>query len=101
MRIWIGEGSRHDDRPLYEVLVELFRQEGIAGATVLRGIAGYGAQSIYRSRKATRLSGDLPVIVEAVDSQEKLDRVMPRIEEMMSGGMITLEKATVIRYAHK
>lgn len=98
MRIFIGESDKYGHVPLYEALVELLRKEGFAGATVLRGIAGFGAHSIYHTDKLLRLSQDLPIVVEAVDSQEKIDAVMPKIDEMMNGGMITLEKATVIRY---
>jgi uncharacterized protein len=99
MRIFIGESDKHGHIPLYEALVELFRKEGFAGATVLRGVAGFGAHSIYHTDKLLRLSLDLPIIVEAVDTQEKIDALMPRIDEMMNGGMITLEQATVIRYS--
>jgi PII-like signaling protein len=98
MRIFIGEGDRHGGRPLYEALVELFRREGMAGATVLRGVAGYGAHSVYHTDRLLELSTDLPLVVEVVDSREKIDAVMPGIDGMMDGGMITLEKATVIRY---
>lgn len=101
MRIFIGEGDRYGHRLLYESLVELFKKEGFAGATVLRGITGYGAHSIYHTDALLRLSRDLPVIVEVVDTKEKIDRVMPKIDEMMCGGLITLEKVTVIRYSHK
>lgn len=100
MRIFIGEKDRHGHVPLHEALVEMFRREGFAGATVLRGVAGFGAHSVYHTDKLLRLSMDLPLVVEVVDDQEKIDAVMPRIDAMMSGGMITLEKATVIRYSH-
>ncbi len=100
MRIFIGESDRFEHKPLYEALVELLRKEGFAGATVLRGISGFGAHSVYHTQKLLDLSADLPLIVEVVDSQEKIDSIMPRIDEMMGGGMITLEKATVIRYNH-
>jgi uncharacterized protein len=101
MRLFIGEGDRFGHRLLHEALVELFRQEGFAGATVLRGISGFGAHSVYHTDMLLRLSKDLPVIVEVVDTKENIDRVMPRIDEMMCGGLITLEKVTVIRYSHK
>jgi len=101
MRIFIGESDRYQHRPLYEALVELLRKEGFAGATVLRGVCGFGAHSVYHTQKLLDLSADLPLVVEAVDSREKIDAVMPRIDEMMDGGMITLEKATVIRYSPK
>jgi len=99
MRIFIGESDRYDHKPLYEALVELLRKEGFAGATVLRGICGFGAHSVFHTQKLLDLSADLPLIVEVVESQEKIDGIMPRIDEMMGGGMITLEKATVIRYS--
>ena len=100
MRIFIGESDRHGHRPLYESLVELFRKEGLAGATVLRGVSGFGAHSVFHSAKLLRLSTDLPMIIEVVDAQEKIDAVMPRVDELMDGGLVTLEKATVIRYTH-
>ena len=100
MRIFIGESDKFGRALLYEALVELFRKEGFAGATVLRGVAGFGAHSVYHTDKLLRLSVDLPIVVEVVERQEKIDAIMPRVDEMMSGGMITLEKATVIRYSH-
>lgn len=99
MRIFIGESDKHGHIPLYEALVELFRKEGFAGATVLRGVAGFGAHSVYHTDKLLRLSQDLPMVVEVVESQEKIDAIMPEIDRMMGGGMITMEKATVIRYS--
>jgi PII-like signaling protein len=100
MRIFIGESDRFGHQPLYEALVELFRKEGFAGATVIRAISGFGAHSVYHTQKLLDLSSDLPLIVEVVDSKEKIDAIMPRIDTMMGGGMITLEEATVIRYNH-
>ena len=99
MRVFIGEGDRYEHQPLYEALVELLRNEGVAGVTVLRGVCGFGAGKVCHSQKLLDLSANLPLVVEVVDSQEKIDSVMPRIDAMMSGGMITLEKATVIRYS--
>jgi PII-like signaling protein len=100
MRIFIGEGDRFHHKPLYEALVELLRKEGFAGATVLRGVCGFGSHSVYHTQKLLDLSADLPLVVEVIDTQEKIDAIMPAIDEMMGGGMITLEKATVIRYTH-
>lgn len=100
MRIFIGEGARYEHKPLYEALVELLRDEGFAGATVLRGVCGFGANRVCHTRKLLDLSADLPLVVEVVDTQEKINAIMPRIDAMMGGGMITLEKATVIRYSH-
>jgi PII-like signaling protein len=99
MRIFIGEGDRYEHKPLYEALVELLRNEGFAGATVLRGVCGFGANRVYHTQKLLDLSADLPLVVEVVDTQEKINAIMPRIDAMMSGGMITLEKATVMRYS--
>lgn len=101
MRIFIGEGDKYGGRPLHEALVELLKKEGFRGATVLRGVAGFGAHSVYHTEKILRLSRDLPVIVEVVDTQESVDRVMPGIDRMMSGGLITVEKVRVMRYTHR
>jgi PII-like signaling protein len=98
MRIFIGEGDRYEHQPLYEALVELFRKEGFAGATVLRGLCGFGANRVFHSQRLLDLSADLPLIVEVIESEEKINAIMPQIDAMMAGGMITLEKATVIRY---
>ncbi|MDD2852010.1 MAG: DUF190 domain-containing protein [Desulfuromonadaceae bacterium] len=100
MRIFIGEADRFEHRPLYEALVELLHAEGFSGATVLRGVCGFGANRVYHSQKLLDISADLPFVVEVVDMQEKIDAIMPRIDGMMKGGMITLEKATVIRYGN-
>jgi PII-like signaling protein len=99
MRIFIGESDRHERRPLYEALLELFRSEGCAGATVLKGAAGFGASSILHSDRLLRFSSDLPVVVEVVDSRAKLDTLLPRLDTMLKGGLVTLEKAHVIRYS--
>jgi len=98
MRIFIGESDRHGHRPLYEALVELFRREGLAGATVLRGVSGFGAHSVFHTVKLLQLSTDMPMIIEVVDAQENIDAVLPHVNELMDGGLITLEKVTVIRY---
>jgi len=99
MRIFIGEADRCEHKPLYEALVELLRKEGFAGATVLRGVCGFGANRVFHTQKLLDLSADLPLVVEVVDTQEKINAIMPRIDAMMGGGMITLEKMTVIRYS--
>lgn len=99
LRIFIGEGDRYLHKPLYEALVELFHTEGLAGATVLRGVCGFGAQRHLHSQKLLDLSADLPLVVEVVDSVENIQRVMPRIEAMMNGGMITEERVTVTRFS--
>ncbi len=99
LRIFIGEGDRWERRPLYEALVELLRTEGFAGATVLKGAMGFGARSVMHTDRILRLSTDLPVVIEVVESPEKVEAILPRIDSMLQeGGMITLEKARVIRY---
>ncbi len=98
MRIFIGESDRYHKRPLYEVLLELFRKEGFAGATVLKGVAGFGANSVLHTDRLLCLSQDLPVVIEVIDSEEKIENIIPQLDSMLQGGMITLEKARVIRY---
>ncbi len=98
MRIFIGESDRWQRQPLYEALVEMLRQEGFAGATVLKGAMGFGARSVTHSDKLLRFSSDLPVVIEVVDSQTKIDAVLPKLDTMLKGGMVTLERARVIRY---
>jgi len=98
MRIFIGESDQWEHRPLHAVLIELFRRSGLAGATVLKGVAGFGAGSVVHTASLLRLSADLPLVIEVVDSQERLDKVLPQIDLMMSGGLITMEKVRVIKY---
>jgi len=99
MRIFVGESDRWERRPLYESLVELFREQGFAGSTVLKGSMGFGAHSVTHSDRFLRLSSDLPVVIEVVESQEKIDKVLPILDTMLKGGLITLEKVRVIRYS--
>ncbi len=98
MRIFVGESDRHGKKPLYEALIELFRTEGVAGATVIKGAMGYSGKNELHSDRFLRLSSDLPVIVEVVDSEKKIDAVLPLIEGMFEGGLITLEKVRVINF---
>lgn len=98
MRIFIGEADSWEHKPLYKALVELFRREGFAGATVLRGVTGFGATSVLHTDSLLRLSQDLPLVIEVVDEEEKIEAILPQLDEMLQGGMITLEKARVIRY---
>lgn len=99
MRIFIGEGDRYEHKPLYEALVELLRNDGLAGATVLRGVCGFGTSRVCHTQRLLDLSASLPLVVEVVDIQEKIYLVMPKIDAMMGSGLITLEKVTVIRYS--
>ncbi|MFZ5495939.1 MAG: DUF190 domain-containing protein [Verrucomicrobiota bacterium] len=98
LRIFIGESDRHEHRPLHEAIVLKARELHLAGATVLRGAMGYGKSSRLHTAKILRLSTDLPLIIEIVDSEEKINAFLPVLDGMMSGGLITLEKARVIYY---
>jgi len=98
MRVHIGESDRWQGRPLYEAIVALLRERGLAGATVIRGIAGFGANARVHTDKILRLSLDLPLVVECVDTQERIDGVLPELDGMIGGGLITLEKVQVIAY---
>jgi len=98
MRIHIGESDKWHGKPLHEALVELLRREGFSGATVLRGVAGYGGSSVYHTDKILRLSQDLPIIVEVIETAEKIERMLSRMDEMVDGGLVTLEKVRVILY---
>jgi PII-like signaling protein len=101
-RIFIGEADHYRGRPLYEAIVYLAREMKLAGATVLRGVTGYGARSVIHTSRILRLSEDLPIIVEVVDRRETLDPFLERVEAMIEesegGALITLEKAEVICY---
>lgn len=101
LRIFIGESNTYKGQPLYRVVVEMLRKEGIAGATVLRGICGFGATSVLHTSNLLRLSQDLPLVVEVVDNRENIDRILPLLDEMISEGMVTLERVGVVRYAPK
>jgi PII-like signaling protein len=98
LRIFIGERNKYDGRPLYEWIVLQAKQMGLAGATVLRGMMGYGANSRIHTSKILRLSEDLPIIIEIVDTQEKLTRFLGRIDSAIGEGLATLEKADVQFY---
>ena len=103
MRIFIGESDRcsdgeHRGRPLYEALLHTFRARGLAGATVTRAIAGFGASAVVHTEKLLRLSLDMPVIVEVVESEERIQALLPELDRMIGGGLITLERVRVILY---
>lgn len=97
-RIYIGESDRWEGRPLFEAIVEKLRAEGVAGATVLRGIEGYGRAARLHTAQILRLSEDLPILIEVVDREDRLRAVLPRIDAMVDGGLITLEHVEVIVY---
>jgi PII-like signaling protein len=103
MRVFIGESDRchsgrHRGKPLYEGILLTLRERGFAGATVTRGIAGFGASARIHTAKVLRLSLDLPIIVEVVESEERIQEVLPELDGMIGGGLITLEKARVVLY---
>jgi PII-like signaling protein len=100
LRIFLGESDRHDGDPLYESIVLKAREAGLAGATVLRGAMGFGASSRLHTSKILRLSADLPLIIEIVDTEEKINAFLPTLDRMMGGGLVTLEKVRVIHYRH-
>jgi uncharacterized protein len=98
MRIHIGESDRWQRKPLYQAIVELFRREGFSGVTVLRGVGGFGSSSRYHTDSILRLSQDLPVVIEVVEYAERIERILPQLDEMVGGGLVTLEKVRVILY---
>jgi hypothetical protein len=100
LRIFIGEGDRWHHRPLHEAIVMKARELHLAGATVLRGPMGFGKSSRLHTAKILRLSMDLPLVIEIVDTEENINRLLPALDEMMAGGLVTLEKAKVIHYRH-
>ncbi len=98
LRIFIGEDDRWEGMPLYEAIVQKAREEGLAGATVLRGVEGFGAHSRLHTARILRLSEDLPVVIEMVDRTDKIERILPDLDRMVTEGMITLEKVRVVAY---
>jgi PII-like signaling protein len=98
LRIFIGESDRHGHQPLYQAIVVKAREMQMAGATVLRGPMGFGKSSHLHTAKILRLSMDLPIVIEIVDSEEKVNAFLPVLDDMMGGGLVTLERAKVIRH---
>jgi hypothetical protein len=101
LRVFVGTEHKHRHKPVYEAIVEAAREHHLAGATVLRGSMGYGANSRIKTAKILRLSEDLPVVVEIVDDPEKIEAFLPVIDQMMDKGMVTLEAVKVIVYRHR
>jgi uncharacterized protein len=97
-RIYIGESDSWHGRPLYEAIVHMLRDRGIAGATVLRGIEGFGARQHLHTSRILSLSTDLPVLIEVVDQEDRVRAVLPEIDGMVGDGLITLERVEVIAY---
>ena len=100
LRIFIGEDDRYKGKPLYEAIVLKARELNLAGATVTRGILGFGADSRLHSVKTLRLSEDLPIVIEIVDTEENINKILPFLDEIVEEGLITLEKVHVIKYRH-
>jgi uncharacterized protein len=98
LRIFVGESDKHGRKPLYQAIVELLRERGLAGATVLRGVEGFGAHSRIHTQRILQLSGDLPVVIECVDSAERIDAILPALDELVDNGLVTLERVEVITY---
>ena len=98
LRIFIGEADKWEGQPLYQAIVQLARQEGMAGATAVKGFMGFGAKSHMHTTKLLRLSEDLPIVIEIVDSEERIQGFLPHLDEMVKEGLITLEKVNVILY---
>ncbi len=101
LRVFIGESDKHDGKPLYEWLVLAAREAGIAGATVLRGIQGFGAHSRMHTAKILRLSEDLPIVIEIVDAREKIEAFLPVVDRAIGEGLVTLERVQVRFYRGK
>ena len=100
LRVFIGESDRYHDKPLYEQIVIKARELNLAGATVLRGIMGFGAASRIHTAKLLELSIDLPIVIEIVDVEENINKLIPFIDETVQEGLVTLEKMRVIKYRH-
>ena len=98
MRIHIGSQDKHEGKPLYQAIVELLRRRHYAGATVFRGVMGFGASSRIHTDRFLELSVDLPLVIECVETEEKVEAILPELDEMIGGGLITLERAKVIMY---
>jgi len=101
MRIHIGESDKFEGKPLHEAIVRLLRTEKFYGVTVLRGIGGFGASSIYHTDKILRLSQDLPIVIEVVEYNDRIQSLLPKLDAMITGGLITLEKVHVIMHRTK
>ena len=100
VRVYIGESDHWHGKPLFAAIVERCRQEGLAGATVLRGIEGYGAHTRIHTARILRLSEDLPVVVDIIDRAERIERLLPILDEMVTEGLITLENIHIVKYVH-
>jgi uncharacterized protein len=101
LRIFVGESDTHHGKPLYQAIVERARERGLAGATVIRGIEGFGADSHLHTARILRLSEDLPVLIEIVDTEERIAQFLPTVDEMVEEGLLTMETVEVVAYRAK
>ena len=99
LRVLIGEDDRYKGRPLYEQIVLKARELKLAGATVFKGIMGFGADSLIHTSKILRLSEDMPVVIEIIDTEENINKILPFLDKTVEGGLVTLEKANIIKYS--
>lgn len=98
VRVFVGESDSWHGKPLYEAVVERIREAGLAGATVLRGMEGFGASSRLHTARILRLSVDLPILIEVVDTEDRIDAILPLLDEMVGDGLVTVEKVHIITY---
>ena len=101
LRIFIGESDRWHHRSLADAILEMLREEGLAGATVLRGVAGFGAHSRIHTAHVLRLSEDLPIVIELVDRPDRIERIMPRLDEMVQEGLVMTSDVDIVLYRHR
>lgn len=98
MRIFVGESDRYENQPLYKKILTLLQKEQFTGATVLRGVAGFGVNFVLHTDKLLTLSQNLPLVIEVVDNENRLEAILPRLEEMIQGGLVTFEKVRAVRF---
>ena len=99
LRVLIGEDDKYKGRPLYEQIVLKTRELKLSGATVFKGIMGFGADSLIHTAKILQLSEDMPIVIEIVDTEQNINKILPFLDQTVEGGLVTLEKATVIKYS--
>ena len=100
LRIFVGESDQYEGKPLHEAILHLARKGGLAGCTLIKGFEGFGAASRIHTTKILRLSEDLPVVIEIIDAEDKIDKFLPILDKMVSEGLVTVEKVKVILYRH-
>jgi len=100
LRIYIGESDQWEGKPLYMAIVERVKKEGLAGCTVIRGIEGFGASSRIHTARILRLSEDLPILIEIADQSDRIQKIIPTLDQMVDEGLMTLEKVNIIKYKH-